>query len=76
MLEKKGLNSFIALFLLTFIFSELNRDRLLDLQVIRIAVRLIRFFAQLYDNIFEAYSIVFGYTLLNIINVFLIDYEL
>jgi hypothetical protein len=40
--------------------AELNQNRVLDLQVIRVAVRLIRFFAQLYDNIFQAYPIVFG----------------
>lgn len=40
--------------------GELNEGRLLDLQVVRLCVRLVRFFSELYDNIFEAYPIIFG----------------
>ncbi|KAI6183158.1 hypothetical protein M3Y97_00458300 [Aphelenchoides bicaudatus] len=39
--------------------DDLNKDRLLDLQVLKVTVRLVRFFAQLYTNIFEAYPVIF-----------------
>ncbi|KAI6219979.1 Fe2OG dioxygenase domain-containing protein [Aphelenchoides besseyi] len=39
--------------------KSLNQHRLLDLQVIRLAVSLTRYFAQLYDNIPDTYSTIF-----------------
>ncbi|KAI6207365.1 Fe2OG dioxygenase domain-containing protein [Aphelenchoides besseyi] len=43
----------------TLLRISLNQHRLLDLQVIRLAVSLTRYFAQLYDNIPDTYSTIF-----------------